>query len=454
MNGTLDRTLDHATIVEHDRRQLHPLFHPKRHADPLVVERAEGVWLHSTDGRRVLDGMAGLWNVNIGYGNRELPQVAYEQMQKVAYTSNFVGMTTPPAAELAERMAGMAHPTLNTTFFASGGSESNDSAFKTARYYWRQVGQPEKFKIIARKYAYHGITLAATAATGIARYHTMFGPPVPGFLHIPAPHAYRYEGDIQPGESVGQAAARALEEAILREGAETVAAFIAEPIQGVGGVIVPPDDYFPLVRAICDKYDVLLIADEVITGFGRTGMWFGQHQWDLRPDIMSFAKGITSGYLQLGGIQISDAIRAAIWNAPEAETWMHGYTYSGHPTACAVGLRNLEIIERDGLVENSRLMGERLLKGLEGLLEFPCVGAVRGRGLLAGVEIVKDKATREPDPARAGALADACLARGLRTRNVANTLAFAPPLVINAEEVDEIVRILGSVLDSLEPAPQ
>ncbi|MGL4649412.1 MAG: aspartate aminotransferase family protein, partial [Caldilineaceae bacterium] len=300
----------------------------------------------------------------------------------------------------------------------------------------------------ARKYAYHGITVAATAATGIARYQTMFGPMAPGFLHIPAPHPYRYEGDQRDGETVGQAAARALEEAILREGPETVAAFIAEPIQGVGGVIVPPDDYFPLIRALCDKYDVLLILDEVITGFGRTGEWFGQHLWNLRPDIMSFAKGITSGYLQLGGIQISDTIRDVIWNAPESETWMHGFTYSGHAAACAVGLKNLEIMERENLLENARLMGERLRSGLESLLEFPFVGNVRGRGLLNAVEIVKDKETREPDAARAVALADAALARGLRTRPVANALAFSPPLLINEDEVDEIVRILGAVMDA------
>ena len=282
--------LDHATLVEHDRKQLHPLQHPSQHADPLVVDHAEGVWLYTTDGRKVLDGMAGLWNVNIGYGNQELPDVAAAQMRKVAYTSNFVGMTTQPAAELAYRMAGMAHPTLNTTFFASGGSEANDTAFKTVRYYWYRLGRKDKFKIIARRGAYHGITVAATAATGIPRYQTMFGPMAPGFLHIPAPNPYRYDGDRRPDETVGQAAARALEEAILREGPETVAAFIAEPIQGVGGVIVPPDDYFPLVRAICDKYDVLLIADEVICGFGRTGKWFGEQHWNLRPDIISFAK--------------------------------------------------------------------------------------------------------------------------------------------------------------------
>lgn len=441
--------IDHTTLVEHDRKQLHPLHHPKQHADPLVVERAEGVWLYTTDGRKMLDGMAGLWNVNIGYGNQELPDVAAAQMREVAYTSNFVGMTTPPATELAYRMAGMAHPTLNTTFFASGGSESNDSAFKTARYYWYRLGKKDKFKIIARRGAYHGITVAATAATGIPRYHTMFGPLVPGFLHIPAPNPYRYEGDQRPGESVGQAAARALEEAILREGPETVAGFIAEPIMGVGGVIIPPDDYFDAVRAVCDRYEVLLIADEVITGFGRTGKWFGQHLWNLRPDIMSFAKGITSGYLQLGGIQISDAIRDVIDNAPQEDVWMHGYTYSGHATACAVALKNLEIIERDQLLANSQLMGERLLAGFEKLKEFAIVGDVRGRGLLCGVEIVKSKESREPDVAKALEIYNGCLQRGLRTRNVGNVLAFSPPLVINGEEVDTIVEILGSVIDAV-----
>ena len=445
-----DIALDHATVVEHDKSQLHPLHHPKQHANPLVVDHAEGVWLHTADNRTVLDSMAGLWNVNIGYGNQELPDVAAAQMRKVAFTSNFVGMITPPSAELAHRMAGMAHPTLNTTFFTSGGSEANDSAFKTVRYYWQRLGRKDKFKIISRQGAYHGITVAATAATGLPRYHTMFGPLTPGFSHIPAPNPYRYTGDLQAGESVGQAAARALEEEILRQGPESVAALIVEPIQGVGGVIVPPDDYVPLVRALCDQYDLLLIVDEVICGFGRTGLWFGQHHWNLRPDIMAFAKGVTSGYLQLGGIQISDAIREVIDTAPPEETWMHGYTYSGHAAACAVGLKNLEIIERDHLVENSRLMGERLKAGLNKLVDFSIVGEVRGRGLLCGVEIVKNKETREPDPAKALAIYNACMARGLRTRNIGSTMAFSPPLVINASEIDQIVDILGSVIDGLD----
>ncbi|MBL8058267.1 MAG: aspartate aminotransferase family protein [Anaerolineales bacterium] len=441
---------DVATLLEHDQRQLHPYYHPNKHTDPLVVERAEGVWLHTVDGRKVLDGLAGLWNVNAGYGRAELADAAREQMLKVAFTSNFVGMTTVPAAELAHRLAGLAHPSLNTVFFASGGSEANDSAFKTARYYWKRLGKPEKYKIIARKLAYHGITLATTFATGIERYHKMFGPAVPGFVHVPAPYPYRYDGDQRPGESVGQAAARAIEEALLREGPETVAAVIAEPIQGVGGVIVPPDDYFPLVRALCDKYEVLLITDEVITGFGRTGTWFGVQQWGLRPDLLTFAKGITSGYVPLGGLLLSDAVRDAIWNAPEAETWMHGYTYSGHAAACAVGLRNLDLLEQEALPARARQLGERLLAGLQTLLEFPVVGEARGRGLLCGVEIVKDRATRAPHPDLAGQIYGALLKRGVRSRRVgASTLAFAPPLVITEDEIDLIVKTFGAVLDAL-----
>ena len=443
-------TLDHKTLVEQDKRQLHPLHHPLKHADPLIVDRAEGVWLYTTDGRKVLDAMAGLWNVNIGYGRTELAEAAHEQMLRLPYTSNYVGMSNAPSIRLAHKLAGYAHPTLNTTFFTSGGSEANDSAFKTARYYWKRMGKKDKYKVIARKYAYHGITLAATFATGIARYHEMFGPAIPGFLHVPAPYTYRYEGDRRDGESVGAAAARALEELIVREGPDTVAAFIAEPVQAVGGIIVPPDDYFPRVRQICDKYDVLIIVDEVITGFGRTGKRFGIQQWNLRPDMLSFAKGITSGYLPLGGVQISDQIREVIMNAPEAETWMHGHTYSGHATSCAVGLKNLEIFEREKLTERSGQMGQRLLKGLESLKEFAQVGEVRGLGLLCGVEFVKDRQTREPDYDTANKVANMTQARGVRARAVTNaTLAFSPPLIISEEEVDQVVKTVGAVLDSI-----
>ena len=440
--------VDTSTWVEKDKKQLHPTYHPKSHANPLVIERGEGVWLYTSDGKRILDGMAGLWNVNAGYGREELAKAAYDQMKDLAFTSNFSGMTNLPSIMLADKLASYAYEGLNTTFFTSGGSEANDSAFKTARYYWKRKGKPGKYKVIARKGSYHGVTLAATFATGLEKYHTMFGPAVDGFAHIPAPNPYRYEGDIKPGETVGQAAARALEEAIQREGADTVAAFIAEPVMGVGGVIVPPADYFPLVRQICDKFEVLFIADEVITGFGRTGELFALKHWNVKPDILSFAKAITSGYAQLGGIQISDAIRETMESAADSEAYMHGYTYSGHAMACAVGLKNIEIMERENFTQRARDMGKRLLEGLKSLTEFPFVGDVRGLGLICGVEIVSNKETKAADAARTSQIFKAAQDRGLRTRPLGNTLAFAPPLSINEEEVDEIVKRLGAAMDA------
>ena len=435
--------------IEQDKRQLHPIYHPKSHANPLVIERGEGVWLYTTDGQKILDGMAGLWNVNAGYGREELAKAAYDQMKEMAFTSNFAGMTNIPSIKLADKLAGFAYEGLNTTFFTSGGSESNDSAFKTARYYWKRKGKPTKYKVIARRGSYHGVTLAATFATGLEKYQTMFGPAVDGFVHVAAPNPYRFEGELKAGESVGQAAARAVEEAILREGADTVAAFIAEPVMGVGGVIVPPADYFPLVREICNRHEVLFIADEVITGFGRTGEWFALKHWGVRPDILSFAKAITSGYAPLGGIQISDEIRETMESAAESEAYMHGYTYSGHAMACAVGLKNLELMENDHYPTRAKELGKRLLDGLQTLTEFPFVGDVRGIGLLCGVEIVSNKETRAPDPAMAMRIFKTAQERGLRSRPVGNTLAFSPPLAINEEEVDEIVKRLGAAMDGV-----
>ena len=442
--------ISHETLIQQDKKQLHPLHHLSRTGDTLMINRAEGVWLHTTDGRKILDAMAGLWNVNVGYGNRELPEVAYKQMLDLAYTSGFAGMSNPPSAMLADKLAGMVHPQLNTTNFTSGGSESSDTAFKTARYYWQQSGRKDKLKIISRNYAYHGITLAATAATGMAKYHTMFGPPVPGFIHIPNPDEYRYGGDLQDGETISEAAARALEETILRENPETIAAFIAEPIQGAGGLIVPPDDYFKRVQEICHKYEVLIIIDEVICGFGRTGKWFGSHHYDIEPDIVQFAKGVTSGYLPLGGIQISDAIRDVIWNAPADQSWMTGYTYSGHAAACAVAIANIDIIERENLVEKSAVMGKRLLDGLQGLVdEFPQIDNARGKGLLCGIDVVKDKNSREADADGAATIGKIAMSKGVRVRPLGGTIAFSPPLTISEEEVDTIITSIADAITNL-----
>src|SRR5438034_1356978 len=282
---------------------------------------------------------------------------AAQQMKELAYFSGYVGSSSVPAITLASRLVELAGD-MAGIFFTTGGAEANESAFKTARFYWKTKGKPDKVKVIARQQAYHGVTLQAMSATGMPAYWKMFEPRVPGFVHIQTCYPYRFQG-AKPGETVGQAAARELEDAILREGPDTVAAFIGEPIHGGGGVIYPTEDYWPLVRQVCTRHNVLLIADEVITGFCRTGRWFATGHWKIQPDIRSFAKGVTSGYLPLGGIMVSRAIKDAIDSVKPEDRWMHAYTYSGHPTCCAVALKNLDIMEREQLWENATTMGAR-----------------------------------------------------------------------------------------------
>ena len=266
-------------------------------------------------------------------------------------------------------------------------------------------------------------------------------------MHVPNPNPYRYDGELKAGETVAQAAARALEETIAREGPDTVAAFISEPIQGAGGLVIADEGYFDLVQEICKKHEVLLIVDEVICGFGRTGNWFGSDEFGINPDIMQFAKGVTSGYMQLGGIQVTDEIRDVVLNAPAEQSWMHGYTYSGHAAACAVGLANIDIIERDGLLENSRNMGERLLTGLQGLVdEFPIIDNARGEGLMAGIDVVASKESRSADAKRAASIGNHAMDMGLRARPIGETIAFSPPLCITADEVDIIVNTMGDAI--------
>ena len=443
-----------ATLITDDRAHLlHPLQHPADHATPHVWVKGRGVVLTDAEGREYLDGLSCLWNVNVGHGRKELGEAAAEQMATLAYSTNYVGSSNVPAIQLAHRLTELAYPNLVATYFASGGAEANESAFKTARFFWKAKGQPKKVKVISRQYGYHGVTLAAMSATAVPGYAKMFEPVVPNFVHTATPYGYRLAG-VKPGETVGQAAARMLEETILHEGPETVAAFIAEPVQGAGGVIVPPDDYFPLVRQICTKHNVLFIADEVITGFGRTGDWFALKRWGVQPDILSFAKGITSGYLPLGGIMVSREILDAMVSVPYADRWMHAYTYSGHPTCCAVGLRNLEIIEKEGLVENAAKMGARLLAGMKTLMDFKAVGEVRGLGMLVAVELVADRATKAGfDPAQGiiGKVKAALEARGVFTRNMRDIIAFAPPLVITAAQVDTLVESMRGALAAVLP---
>ena len=432
---------------------LHPLHHPSAHQQPKIWVEGHGAILRDAEGREYLDGLSGLWNVNVGHGRRELAQAALEQMTTLAYSSSYAGSSNLPAIALAERLSELLYPAINTFFFTSGGAEATENSFKTARFYWKTQGKPEKTKIISRMRAYHGLTLAAMSATGLPAYWSMFEPRVPGFVHIESPYPYRFVNP-DPRVSPGVAAANLLEAAILREGPETVAAFIAEPVQGAGGVIVPQDDYFARIREICDAYEVLLIADEVITGFGRTGRWFGLEHYGIAPDIVQFAKGITSGYVPLGGIGVSDTIRAAIEDVPPERRWMHAFTYSGHPTCCAVALRNLQLIEEEGLVERAAATGARLLEQLRTLETYDHVGDVRGLGMMAAVEVVADKATKQPFPPEAHVterLAEALLARGLFTRLVADTICLAPPLITSDEQIDRIVAIIAEAIPAALP---
>ena len=423
---------------------MHPLHHPSAYAATRIWVSGKGAILTDSTGREYIDGLAGLWNVNAGHGRAELGEAASRQMATLAFSSAYAGGSNEPAIALAEKLSTLTYPSINTFFFTSGGAESTESSFKTARFYWKALGKPDKVKVISRKRAYHGLTLAAMSATGLPVFWPMFEPRVPGFLHIDAPDPYRFVNET-PDVSLGVAAANQLEAAILREGPDTVAAFIAEPVQGAGGVIVPPPDYFARIREICTKYDVLLIADEVITGFGRTGRWFGLEHYGIEPDIMQFAKGITSGYIPLGGIGVSDRVRDVINNVPPAQRWMHAFTYSGHPTCCAVALANIDIIEREGLVARAATSGARLIDKLQGLLDMDGVGNVRGLGLMAAVEVVADKATKAPFPAAAAItpkLTEAMIDRGLYTRVVLDSICIAPPLVITDAEIDRLVDIV------------
>jgi adenosylmethionine-8-amino-7-oxononanoate aminotransferase len=441
-------------LLELDRRHLiHPLHHPIDNAHTIIWSNARASTIEDIAGRRYLDGLSGLWNVNAGHGRAELVRAAAAQMTTLPYCSGFVGSSNVASIHLAERLIDLTGGSMQAVFFTTGGAEANESAFKTARFYWKARGRPDKVKIIARDQAYHGLTLQTMSATAMGRaYWNMFEPRVPGFVHVQPCYPYRFQG-ARDGETVGQAAARELEDAIVREGAETVAAFVAEPIHGAGGIIYPTDDYWPLVRAICTRHDVLLIADEIITGFGRTGRWFGLSHWNVTPDIVTFAKGVTSGYLPLGGMMITRAIKDAMDDVAPQDRWMHAYTYSGHPACCAVALANIEILEREGLLQRASEMGARLKAGLDAALgALPFTGDIRGgKGLLAAVELVQDRASKQNfDPALkiAASIKAEMLKRGVFTRTrpspgphpaAGDVLYFAPPLVVTEEEIDRLV---------------
>jgi len=446
-------TLDWNTqqLIEQDiAHHLHPVtnLHRHRQAGPLVLIEGKGAKVRDSEGRWYIDGFAGLWNVNVGHGRSELAEVARQQMERLAFQPTFFGLATPPAIELAAKMHQLL-PHHSHFQFTSGGAESNETAIKIARYYWALSGQPEKTKIISRRMAYHGIAMGALAATGIPAYHADFGPLPPGFLYLSAPLAYRNNPGLSEPEFVAMLA-RELEELIAREGAETIAAFIGEPVQGAGGVVPPPEGYWQAIGPILRKHNILLIADEVITGFGRTGRMFAQETYGFQADITTFAKGITSGYVPLGGVGISRPIYEAI-AAPD-RMFMHGFTYSGHPVACAVALANIEIIEREQLWLNAAERGEQLLRGLQQLEAHPHVGNVRGKGLMALVEVVEDKHSKktfEASKGLGGKLMQVSRQKGVIVRCNDTGFAVAPPLVITSSEVDELVNALGETLSEV-----
>jgi putrescine aminotransferase len=442
-------------LIQADREHLiHPLHHPSDHQDPIVYVRGRGATVEDINGREYLDGLSGLWNVNVGHGRGELADAAAAQMKELAYFSSYIGSSNIPSIMLAERLVELTGGAMQAVFFTAGGAEANEAAFKTARFFWKASGRPGKVKVIARQEGYHGVTLQAMSATKMGNYWKMFEPRVPGFVHIQSCYPYRYDG-ARPGETVGQAAARELEEAILAEGPESVAAFIGEPIHGAGGVIYPTDDYWPRVREVCTRYDVLLIADEIITGFGRTGRWFGLSHWNVKPDILAFAKGVTSGYLPLGGIMVTKPIKDLMDSVSPQDRWMHGATYSAHPACCVVALKNIEIIEREGLCENAEKMGSRLHANLQAAFgDHPNAGDIRGgKGLLAAVEFVEDPQAKKNlagDRKVAARLHAEMVRRGVVTRTrpaggahpaTGDILFFAPPLVVTAEEIDRLVGV-------------
>lgn len=419
-------------LVELDKKHyIHPtssLQDQQANGPAIIFDKAEGVHVYDLNGKKYLEGMASLWNVNIGYGRKELAEVAKEQLEKCAYVSSFTGFSNEPAIRLAAKIADMTPGDLNGVFFTSGGSESNDSAYKLVRHYWKVKGKPEKTKIVARKRAYHGVASGSTSATGIESFHDFTTSLAPGFVHVDpdSPDAFR--------------------KLIEEEGADTIAAFLTEPVQGAGGVNFPKEGYLKEIRQICDENDILFIADEVICGFGRTGKMFAVEHYDIVPDVLLLAKGISSGYVQLGAVVLRENLHKELIELSSG-VLMHGFTYSGHPTACAVGLKNIEIMENENMVENSQKMGDLLASKLEELQkETDIVGEVRHLGLLGAVELVKDQATGERFAEKISAkVVLAARERGLILRNVMywekDSIVYAPPLCMTEEDVNEFASI-------------
>ncbi|MBC8058635.1 MAG: aspartate aminotransferase family protein [Rhizobiales bacterium] len=413
-----------------------------------VIVSADNIYLRDSEGETILDAMSGLWCVNVGYGRRELIEAATKQMTTLPFYNSFFQTATPPAIELAELLAQVTPPQFRHVFFSGSGSEGNDTVVRMVRRYWDVLGQPQRSVIISRNNAYHGSTMAGASLGGMSGMHEQGGLPIPGILHIEQPFWFEH-GQGMSRDAFGLQAAGWLEDKILEIGADKVAAFIGEPIQGAGGVIVPPDTYWPEIQRICDKHGVLVVSDEVICGFGRTGHWFGCERFGFRPDLMTFAKGVTSGYVPLGGVMVGERIAQVL--IEQGGEFNHGYTYSGHPVACAVALANIGVLQRERIVETVReVTGPYLAEQFAALADHPLIGEVQTCGLMGALQLVKDKATNAPFPpalALGMVCRGHCFGNGLIMRAVGDRMIVAPPLVITRAQIDEMMALVRRCLD-------
>jgi putrescine aminotransferase len=429
---------------------LHPFTDHKALVEKgaRVITHAEGIYIWDSNGEKILDAMSGLWCVNVGYGRKELVAAAAKQMTELPYYNSFFQTTNVPAVTLAEKIIKLAGDNYSHVFFSSSGSESNDTNVRMVRHYWATLGQPERTVIISRNNAYHGSTLVGSSLGGMSGMHAQGGI-VPGIEHIEQPYHYGIAPN-QDRDAFGLEAAGWLEKKILEVGPDKVAAFIGEPVQGAGGVIIPPRTYWPEIQRICDKYNILLICDEVICGFGRLGKWFGSQLLGCKPDLMTFAKGVTSGYIPLGGVVVSKRVAKVLIEL--GGEFNHGYTYSGHPTACAVALANIEIMEREGLVDKVlNETGPYLAQKYAELAKHPLVGGAETLGLVAGFVLMKDKEKHVQFDEELGVgmiCRGHCFANGLIMRAVGDRMIIAPPLVITKAEIDEMVRLIEKCLDA------
>ncbi len=429
---------------------LHPFtdFKGLANKGSRVIVKADDIYLWDSDGRKILDAMSGLWCVNVGYGRQELIDAATRQLKELPFYNSFFQTATPPAIELAELLAEVTPPQFQHVFFAGSGSEGNDTVVRMVRRYWDILGQPQRKVIISRRNAYHGSTMAGASLGGMSGMHEQGGLPIPDIVHIEQPFWFEL-GRNQSRDDFGRTAASWLEAKILEIGADKVAAFIGEPVQGAGGVIVPPATYWPEIQKICDKHGILLVSDEVICGFGRTGQWFGCETMGTKPDLMTFAKGVTSGYIPLGGVMVGERVAKVLID--QGGEFAHGYTYSGHPVACAVAIANIRVIQKEGLVERVREdVGPYLAQRYAELAEHPLVGEAQTCGLMGALQLVKDKASGATfDPAlEVGMVCRGhCFGNGLIMRAVGDRMIIAPPLVITRAQIDELVALARRCLD-------